>query len=140
MIVSLFAVGPQNMSITPVRTEKAPKSKYFKSSSFCPANVMESTTKNFQFDFSLSDNSQSAMTNLAESTSNQQCNAPTTATSTTNEITGGEDHSAGTQCELGANNSQSDPVAAVKIAENYYVMSNTRTNSDTWFTFDFNVE
>ena len=126
------------MSITPVRTEKAPKSKYFKSSSFCPANVMESTTKNFQFDFSLSDNSQSAMTNPAESTSNQQCNAPSTAT--TDEIPGREGNSAGTQHELGANNSQSDPVAAVKIAENYYVMSNTKTNSDTGFTFDFNVE
>ena len=127
------------MSITPVRTEKAPKSKYFKSSSFCPANVMESTTKNFQFDFSLSDNSQSAMTNPVESTSNQQCNAPSAATSTTNEIPGGEDNSAGTQCELGADNSQSDTVA-VNIAENYYVMSNTKTNSDTRFTFDFNVE
>ena len=126
------------MSITPVRTEKAPKSKYFKSSSFCPANVMESNTKNFQFDFSLSDNSQSAMTNPVESTSNQQCNAPSTAT--TNEIPGGEDNSAGTQHELGADNSQSDKVA-VNIAENYYVMSNTKTYSDTaGFTFDFNVE
>ena len=120
------------MSITPVRTEKAPKSKYFKSSSFCPATVMESTTKNFQFDFSLSDNSQSAMTNPAESTSNQQCNAPSAATSTT---------TANTQRAVGADNSQSDTVAAVTIAENYYVMSNTRTNSDTaGFTFDFNVE
>lgn len=43
------------MTITSVPTSKAPtKSKYFKSSTYCPQNILDSTTKDFQFGFAIS--------------------------------------------------------------------------------------
>jgi len=36
-----------------IDTATSSKSKYFKSSAHCPENIMKSTTKNFQFGFSI---------------------------------------------------------------------------------------
>ena len=38
---------------------KIPKSKYLKSSAHCPSNILDSTTKDFKFGFSLSEESTS---------------------------------------------------------------------------------
>lgn len=43
------------MHIRQIGEDKSAKAKYFKSSSYCPENIFASTTKNFEFGFSLND-------------------------------------------------------------------------------------
>lgn len=119
------------MSLTPISTAKAPKSKYFKSSSFCPQNIMDSTTKNFEFGFSLADNEQSTSNSSSNSNPSDTEGDSTTLSSSVMR----EDNPVNSKQHAEGENSR--PVSA-DVHQNYYLMSNTKSK-DAGFTFDFNI-